>query len=175
MKVGNLHRHSTEMNVLMALFGRAWESGLKTITDRRRTSLPVPSSYRDIDFSSLSRTLTQVSRNLQGKAVELEFLVKDVEATPVEKQFGAALLKYCQSFNRTVDVLNRLYAGLNRGVGRSAVDRYDQVDYERDVAAFSESARQHKVAGAAVDELYADLGANDGNRTWGRNRTEIGK
>ena len=30
--------------------------------------------------------------------------------------------------------------------------------------AFHETARQHKVAGAAVDNLYADLGVNDSER-----------
>jgi hypothetical protein len=162
MEPGTLHRHATEMNVLMALFGKAWESGLKVVRERDNQSLPSPACVRGIDFADLSRKLTTVLESLEEKIADVEALADDATATTIESQFAEVLLSYCRAFGRTVEVLKGIYVGLQARA--TAPDQYSQPSYERDLAAFREAARQHKAAGAAVEGLYEDLGRNDYER-----------
>ena|ERR1035437_4973192 len=164
MKTGTLHRHAIEVNVLMALFGSAWEAGLKPVREVDRNSIPLPSLYRQIDFSGLSDKLGAVSGTLNEKIAELEVLTRDAAATNTEKHFTKLLLDYCRLFGQSVNALNRIYAGLHERSVESLVHKYSAADYERDVAIFHEASRQHKAAGALVGDLYGALETNDSER-----------
>lgn len=164
MKTGTLHGHAMEVNVLMALFGSAWQAGLKPVREMDPNSIPPPSQYRHIDFSVLSDKLSAVSGSVSEKISALEALTPDVAATNIEKQFTKLLLDYCRSFRRSADALNRIYVGLHERSVAPLAPKYSAADYEHDLTTFHEMSRQHKVAGALVSDLYADLGTNDFER-----------
>ena len=148
----------------MALFGSAWQAGLKPVREMDRNSIPLPSQYRHIDFSALSGKLGVVSASLNERISKLELLARDAAATTTEQQFTKLLLDYCGLFRQSVDALNRIYAGLHERDVESLAQKYSAADYEHDLATFHEASRQHKVAGALVSDLYADLGTNDFER-----------
>lgn len=158
MKTGTLHEHALGLNIVFAKYRHLHQQGLQAPWWK---SLPIPYIFKPINFEKLTTDLGKLSLIMSNKITEINLLTKDESATDVESRFAQGLLKYCETINTSMVILQKIYQRLfEKSKGKRGTP-YPMSEYKEDLHTYQESVRVQKSIGYALNDLYAELGAND--------------
>lgn len=165
MKPGILHKHAQELKIIYSKYEQLHQQGFQTLWWR---SMPIPFLFKPINFEKLSTELGKLSSIMDKKIAEIQLLAEDKSATDIEFRFAQGLLKYCESINISINLLQKICRRLFEKSKGSRGELYSMSDYKSDLNTYHESVKTQKGFGYALNNLYAELGMND----WKRERED---